>query len=241
MRWPCTPGPVVTAVLAYFHITSYVTRLDLDPAGSPTGGGKTCSGGTSGAKRRIRAGGSGSRRSQGNPSTASSNSVSHASISSTISIGRAGCTPSVVPIAQSLAPTPPPRIPRKMPSCHQLVLSADAAHMLLSTHPPNLLCHWSAKLAPHAQLIQRLPVEPWPEPIDRGHCMRYQPCQAVMNLRRTPFSTPGRPTWASARGRTLDTSSYHLTHALARLQLWAAQGVFATLLQVSDGTAVPSL
>ena len=68
-------------------------------------------------------------------------------------------------------------------------LSADAAHVLLSTTLPNLLspwCHWSAKLAPHTQLIRRLPVEPWPEPIDRGRCMRYQPCQAVMSLRDSP-------------------------------------------------------
>ena len=54
-------------------------------------------------------------------------------------------------------------------------LSADAAHVFLSSHPPNLLfpwSHWSAKLARHAQLTRRLPVEPWPKPIDRGLRMR---------------------------------------------------------------------
>ena len=75
------------------------TRLDLGPAGSPTGGGNTCAGGTSGAGRRIRAAGSARRRSQGSPLTASSNSMSHASVSGTILIARAGCTPSGVPMA----------------------------------------------------------------------------------------------------------------------------------------------
>ena len=81
-------------VLANFHTTS-----NVDSSRFPTGGGKTCSGGTSGAGRRIRAAGSARRRSQGSPLTASSNSMSHASISGTILIARAGCTPSGDPIA----------------------------------------------------------------------------------------------------------------------------------------------
>ena len=179
------PGhPIVTPYLRISTSRLMQTRLALGPAGSPTGGGKTCSGGTSGAGRRIRAAGSARRRSQGSPLTARSNSTSHASISGSILIARAGCTPSGVPMAQSLAPTPQPRIPRKMPTYHQLSALMRLT-MFLGTRPPNLLSpwsHWSAKLAPYAQIIRRLPVEPWPKP-------RYQPCQAVMRLRDSPTKT----------------------------------------------------
>ena len=57
------------------------------------------------------------------------------------------------------------------------------------THPPDLLSprsERSAKLAPHTQLIRRLPVKPWPEQINRGRCVLYQQCQAVMSLWDSP-------------------------------------------------------
>ena len=72
-------------------------------------------------------------------------------------------------------------------------LSADAAHVLPRTHPPDLLsvpmeplvCESCAPRAAHTAS----PVEPWPKPSDRGCCMRYQPCQAVMSLRDSPPKT----------------------------------------------------
>ena len=81
----------------------------------------------------------------------------------TILIALAGCTPSDVPMAESLAPTPPPRILRKMPSCHQL-----SALMRLT-------CFFA--------LIHQTC---WLKPIDRGCGIRYQPCHAVVSLRDTP-------------------------------------------------------
>ena len=133
------------------------TCLALGPAGSPTGGGKTCSGGTFGAGRRILPAGSARRRSH-----CQQQFNVQASLSGT-NLGRLHliwCSNGVITRTDSTAEED-----AFLPSA----LSADAAHVLPGTHPPNLLSQWShSKLAAHTQLIRRLPVEPWPKLIDRG-------------------------------------------------------------------------
>ena len=78
--WPCTPGTQSSHRTCEFphHIWCRLVSI-WGPESSPTGGGKTCSGGTSGAGKRIRAAGYARRRSQESHLTASSNSMSHAS------------------------------------------------------------------------------------------------------------------------------------------------------------------
>ena len=179
------PGhPIVTPYLRISTSRLIYTRLALGPQVLP------CSGGTSGALKRILAAGSARRRSQGSPLTASSNSMSQAPLKHHLD-----CSAQLHPIW-----CPNGIVTRANPTAEDShkdaflpsALSTDAVHVLLGTHPPNLLSpwsYWSAKLAPDKQLIRRLPVELWPKPIDRGRCMRYRPCQAVMSLRDSPPKT----------------------------------------------------